>query len=181
MSLAGRARAIAEAIEAFHLEPGIRRRDILHCVGRAQAVVVVVDVARRGKNAAEEVITRDALNHIDKRVILTAERDSAVLVAGQPHERLTTKLTATLVQFARARVKAAFQLEDRFQSTTQVFRTLDTPAVAIHVAVNHPHLFFVAIGVVHIADACVDDAVKRDAGLRVGCAREASKRNCERG
>src|SRR6266702_3268174 len=156
---------------------------LLAQLGRARAVVVVVDVTRRRERGAEVVVGGDALNRIRDRVVLTAQRDGAPLVALEAHVSLAAEQARTLAHLARADIEAAFQREDRLQAAAKIFTALQAPAVAAEVAVDHARQVAVRVGVVNVADTCIDQPVERDAVLcmsrdRHRAQRECNSRNC---
>src|SRR6266702_7894425 len=178
--LAGHA---AQSVHAFELETAPHRRGVLDGVVCARGVVVVVDVARRGEGRTEVVVSRQRLNQVDQRIVLTTQRQRTVCVVRHAHIRLTTEHLATLTQLAGIDVEAVFQLEDRLQAAAQVFSTLQAPTVTLKVAACHADLIAVLAGsidsVVCELDRFIDQTVQRNAALSMCRAGGAQKRQRE--
>ncbi len=183
---AGAAGDAAERIHRRELQARIDGRRVLHRVVDAEAVVVVVDVARRREHAAQIVVGGDALHEIDERVVLAAERERAVAVARQADERLPAEQAAALTLPAAARIEAVLQLEQRLQPAAEILGAFHAPAAAGEVAraavTEHPRVVL-ALFMVHIGDRRVDHAIQRDARLRMrdGHRRERRERNQREG
>ena len=160
-----RARTPPKPYRPSNWKPEISGR-VFHRVADAQAVVVVVEVARRREHAAEVVVLREALHEIDDRIVLAAERHGAVRAAREADDGLAAEFArggrarrAMLKPFSswnsaagrRDRCRAAPSLPDRLPLLN--LTRLDA-------------LLPFAFCALHVRDARIGDTVQRDAALR---------------
>ena len=74
---------------------------------------------------------------------------------------------AALAQRARLQAEAVFKAEQHLVAAAQIFAAEQAPARALHVALRRLDVVL-ALLVVRVRKASIDDAIQRDAALRVG-------------
>lgn len=92
----------------------------------------------------------------------------------QSDKGLASEFQAALTEFAGAGVETVFKCEYRIQTATQVFNALETPAASL----THAALHCIRTTAVHVAvvvNTFIDNAVKRDAALRIRCTGERAE------